>query len=271
MTKITPEAPRQFINRELSSLAFNQRILEEAQDKDNPLLERAKFAAIVSSNLDEFFMVRVAAVRDQLLAGLDEPDEAGLTPQQVWEQISIQVHQMINDLYSCYGRSLRPSLKRENIQLTKGKKLDLAQEEYLATYFHRGIYPVLTPMVVDSSRPFPLLLNRSLNIALLLANQENEEEPVFATVQVPAVLDRLVAVPAEDSKTCLVFLEEIIKKHIQTLFAGHRILALGCYRITRNADLSLDEEGAEDLLEAIEQSIKLRKWGKLSDWNMKRA
>jgi len=263
MVGITPGAPRQFINRELSSLAFNQRVLEEAQDKDNPLLERAKFAAIVSSNLDEFFMIRVAAVRDQLLAGLDEPDEAGLTPQQVWEQISIQVHRMIGDLYSCYGRSLRPNLKRENIQLTKGKKLDLAQEEFLETYFHRGIYPVLTPMVVDSSRPFPLLLNRSLNIALLLANQENQGEPVFATVQVPAVLDRLVAVPAEDSKTCLVFLEEIIKKYIQTLFAGHRILAIGCYRITRNADLSLDEEGAEDLLEAIEQSIKQRKWGEV--------
>jgi len=263
MAEVIPETPRQFINRELSSLAFNQRILEEAQDKDNPLLERGKFAAIVSSNLDEFFMVRVATIRDQLLAGLDEPDEAGLTPQQVWEQISIQVHQMMADLYSCYGRSLRPSLKRENIQLTKGKKLDLAQEEFLAAYFHRGIYPVLTPMVVDSSRPFPLLLNRSLNIAVLLANQENEDEPIFATVQVPAVLDRLVAVPAEDSKTCLVFLEEIIKKYIQTLFAGHRILAMGCYRITRNADLSLDEEGAEDLLEAIEQSIKQRKWGEV--------
>ncbi len=258
-----PEVEGQFINRELSSLAFNQRILEEAQDKDNPLLERAKFAAIVSSNLDEFFMVRVATVRDQLLAGLDEPDEAGLTPQQVWEQISIQVHQMMTELYSCYGRSLRPNLKRENIQLTKGRKLDLAQEEFLSTYFHRSVYPVLTPMVVDSSRPFPLLLNLSLNIALLLANQENGGEPIFATVQVPAVLDRLVAVPVTDAKTCLVFLEEIIKKNIHTLFAGHRILAMGCYRITRNADLSLDEEGAEDLLAAIEQSIKQRKWGEV--------
>lgn len=263
MSDKTQSIPRQFINRELSSLAFNQRVLEEAQDKDNPLLERAKFAAIVSSNLDEFFMVRVAAVWDQLLAGLDEPDEAGLTPKQVWEQMSIQVHQMIGDLYSCYGRSLKPSLKREFIYLTKGKKLDLEQKKFLASYFHKCIYPVLTPMVVDSSRPFPLLLNRSLNIALLLANQENEGEPIFATVQVPAVLDRLVAVPAEDSKTYLVFLEEIIKSYIQTLFAGHRVLAMGCYRITRNADLSLDEEGAEDLLEAIEESIKKRRWGEV--------
>jgi polyphosphate kinase len=252
-----------YINRELSSLAFNQRVLEEAQDKDNPLLERVKFASIVSSNLDEFFMIRVAAIWDQLLACLDEPDEAGMTPRQVWEQISLKVHQMMKDLYSCYGRSLRPTLKRENIYLSKGKKLDFPQTNFLENYFHKSVYPVLTPMVVDNSRPFPLLLNRSLNIAVLLANQEDETEPIFATVQVPSLLDRLVTVPSESSKTCLVLMEEIVKNNIQTLFAGHRILAMGCYRITRNADLSLDEEGAEDLLEAIEQSIQRRKWGEV--------
>ncbi len=263
MTAKNKEAPRRFINRELSSLAFNQRVLEEAQDKDNPLLERVKFAAIVSSNLDEFFMVRVAAIWDQLLAGLQEADEAGLRPQQVWEQISLQVHVMTADLYSCYARSLKPSLKREGIQVTRGKKLNASQKEYLEKYFHRSVYPVLTPMVVDSSRPFPLLLNRSLNIAVLLANQENADEPIFATVQVPAVMDRLVPVPSEGMKYCLIFLEEIIKENIHFLFAGHKILAMGCYRITRNADLSLDEEGAEDLLEAIEQSVRQRKWGEV--------
>lgn len=263
MTGKNKETQKRFINRELSSLAFNQRVLEEAQDKDNPLLERVKFAAIVSSNLDEFFMVRVAAVWDQLLAGLHDPDEAGLTPQQVWEQIALQVHAMMNDLYSCYVRSLKPGLKRESIQLTKGKKFTTEQKEYLDQYFQRTVYPVLTPMVVDSSRPFPLLSNRSLNIAVLLANQENSSETVFATVQVPAVLDRLVSVPSDDMKHCLVFLEEIIKENIQFLFAGHQILAMGCYRITRNADLSLDEEGAEDLLEAIEQSVRQRKWGEV--------
>lgn len=258
-----PDAPSNFINRELSSLSFNLRVLEEAQDTDNPLLERAKFASIVSTNLDEFFMVRVAGVWDQIEAGLTEPDEAGLTPQQVWEQISKTVHHMITNLYRCYGRSLRTGLKKEQIHLSKGKKLDLNQKVFLDQHFLNNIFPVLTPMVVDSSRPFPLLLNRSLNIAILLANPNGDSDPIFATVQVPAVLERLVEVPSSTYKTTLVFLEEIIKENLPALFNGHRVLAKGCFRITRNADLSLNEEGAEDLLEAIEQSVKQRRWGEV--------
>jgi len=257
------DAPENYINRELSSLAFNLRVLEEAQDTDNPLLERAKFASIVSTNLDEFFMVRVAAVWDQLQAGLTDPDEAGLTPQQVWDRVSKMVHLMIADLYSCYSRSLRPGLKKQQINLSRGKKLDDAQKAFLDNYYLRNVFPVLTPMVVDSSRPFPLLLNRSLNIAVLLENPNGDGEPVFATVQVPSVLDRMVSVPSKVYKTSLVFLEEIIKSNLPCLFNGHRILATGCFRITRNADLSLDEEGAEDLLEALEQSVKQRKWGEV--------
>lgn len=257
------DAPANYINRELSSLAFNQRVLEEAQDTSNPILERAKFAAIVSTNLDEFFMVRVAGVWDQLQAGLAEPDEAGLSPQQVWEQISKTVHNLIADLYGCYNRSLRPGLKKEQIHLSKGKKLDESQKAFLSNYYQRNVFPVLTPMVVDSSRPFPLLMNRSLNIALLLANPDDDSEPVFATVQVPSVLERMVSIPSAIYKPSLVFLEDIIKDNLSCLFTGHRILAQGCFRITRNADLSLDEEGAEDLLEEIEQSVKQRKWGEV--------
>ncbi len=257
------DAPANYINRELSSLAFNRRVLEEAQDTANPILERAKFAAIVSTNLDEFFMVRVAGVWDQLQAGLAEPDEAGLSPQQVWEQISKSVHSLIADLYGCYNRSLRPGLKKEQIHLSKGKKLDESQKAFLGNYYQRNVFPVLTPMVVDSSRPFPLLMNRSLNIALLLANPDDDSEPVFATVQVPSVLERMVSIPSALYKSSLVFLEDIIKDNLSCLFTGHRILAQGCFRITRNADLSLDEEGAEDLLEEIEQSVKQRKWGEV--------
>ncbi len=258
-----PDSPSNYINRELSSLAFNSRVLEEAQDTDNPLLERAKFASIVSTNMDEFFMVRVAGVWDQIEAGFIEPDESGLTPQQVWEQISKTVHRMISDLYRCYGRSLKPGLKKEQIHLSKGKKLDPIQKEFLDHYYLNNIFPVLTPMVVDSSRPFPLLLNRSLNIAVLLANPDQDGQPIFATVQVPAVLERMVAIPSTVYRASLIFLEEVIKDNLSALFNGHRILAKGCFRITRNADLSLDEEGAEDLLEAIEQSVKQRKWGEV--------
>lgn len=263
MRKNNPDAPSNYINRELSSLAFNWRVLEEAQDTENPLLERAKFASIVSSNLDEFFMVRVAGVWDQIEAGLKEPDESGLNPHQVWEQISKTVHHMITDLYSCYGRSLKPGLKKEQIHLSKGKKLDPTQKDFLDNYYLNTVFPVLTPMVVDSSRPFPLLLNRSLNIAVLLANPGEDSEPIFATVQVPSVLERIVSIPSSTYQVSLIFLEEIIKDNLPLLFNGHRILAKGCFRITRNADLSLDEEGAEDLLEAIEQSVKQRKWGEV--------
>ncbi len=257
------DAADNYINRELSSLAFNLRVLEEAQDTDNPLLERAKFASIVSTNLDEFFMVRVAGVWDQLQAGLTDSDEAGLTPQQVWDRMSKMVHLMIADLYSCYSRSLRPGLKKQQINLSRGKKLDDAQRAFLDNYYLRTVFPVLTPMVVDSSRPFPLLLNRSLNIAVLLENPNGDGKPVFATVQVPSVLERVVSIPSKVYKTSLVFLEEIIKSNLPCLFNGHRILSTGCFRITRNADLSLDEEGAEDLLEALEQSVKQRKWGEV--------
>lgn len=257
------DTPDNYINREFSSLAFNLRVLEEAQDTDNPMLERAKFASIVSTNLDEFFMVRVAGVWDQLQAGLTETDESGLSPQQVWDQISRMVHLMIKDLYNCFNRSLKPGLKKQQIQLSRGKKLDQAQRAFLDNYYSRTVFPVLTPMVVDSSRPFPLLLNRSLNIAILLENPDGYGEPIFATVQVPSVLERMVSIPSPTYQTALVFLEEIIKEHLPDLFDGHRILTRGCFRITRNADLSLDEEGAEDLLEAIEQSVKQRKWGEV--------
>ena len=252
-----------FINRELSSLEFNKRVLQEAHDTSNPLLERARFVSICSSNLDEFTMVRVAAVQDQVQAGLGESDESGFTPQQLLEQISLVMHQMMEDMYHCFERSLKPALKRENLVLGRLKKLNLRQHAFLQNFFLKTVYPVLTPMVVDKSRPFPLLANRSLNIGLLLENEKQNSERVFATVQVPTVLDRLVEVPAEEGKRVFVLLEDIIKEYMGRLFTGHRIMTMGCYRITRNAGLGVDEEGAEDLLEAIQQSLKMRKWGEV--------
>ncbi|MDD3269953.1 MAG: RNA degradosome polyphosphate kinase [Syntrophomonadaceae bacterium] len=252
-----------FINRELGSLEFNKRVLEEAYDPSNPLLERARFVSIVSANLDEFTMVRVAAVWDQVLADLGETDEAGFTPRQLLEELSQRMHAMMDDLYSCFERSLKPALKRENLIMARLKKLSPKQREFTKNLFLKTIYPVLTPMVVDKSRPFPLLSNRSLNIGLLLEDEMQSKEPVFATVQVPAVLDRLVELKAEDGKRTFMLLEEIIKEQMEQLFTGHRIITMGCYRITRNAGLGVDEEGAEDLLEAIQQSLKMRKWGEV--------
>ena len=250
-----------YINRELSWLEFNERVLEEAIDTNNPILERLKFASIVSSNLDEFFMVRVATLSDQVHAGFNKPDAAGLTAQEQIDRISVRAHKMVQDQYNCFNRSLVSTLRKENIFFLKPSALTEKQKEFIEAYYSRMVYPVLTPMVVDQSRPFPLILNKSLNIALLLDNKEEEGEPIFATVQVPAVLDRHMELPSVNGEQNFILLEDVIKMHMDTLFRGHEILGMGCYRITRNADQGLDEEGAEDLLEAIEQFIKKRKWG----------
>lgn len=250
-----------YINRELSWLEFNNSVLEEAQDKKNPLFERLKFISISSSNLDEFFMVRVASIWDQVLADFNKPDPSGLTPTLQIQKISQRVHKMVYDQYNCFNRSLLITLKRQNIFFLKAQRLDSYQYSYIDKYYWKNIYPVLTPMVVDPSRPFPLVMNKSLNIALTLQDNENPERNYFATVQVPSLLGRFIELPEKDNKKAFILLEEVIKMFIHTLFNGHKILNMGCYRITRNADLGVDEEGAEDLLEAIEQSIQKRKWG----------
>lgn len=248
-----------FINRELSWLEFNKRVLEEAADKTNPLLERLKFLSIVNSNLDEFFMIRVASLIEQVQANFNKVDFAGLSSSEQVKKITEKVHKMVHEQYDIY-KNLENELKNEHIVILKPEDINSDQTEFINVYFHSKIYPVLTPMVVDSSRPFPLILNKSLNIALFIDGKE-EEENIFATVQVPSVLGRIVELPKCNDDKCFILLEDIIKMHINDIFMGHNIKAIGCYRITRNADLSIDEEGAEDLLEAIQQSVKNRKWG----------
>ena len=257
------ESADYYINRELSWLEFNERVLEEAYDSSNPLLERLKFLSIVSSNLDEFFMIRVASLYDQISAGFNKADIAGLTPGDQIDSISLRAHRMAKKQYNCYNRSLLRHLKKEDIRILKEKDLTGQQRKYVEEYYSNTVYPVLTPMVVDRSRPFPLVLNKSLNIALLLENKEDKNEPIFGTIQVPAVLERLMEIPTETGGRHFMLLEEIIKMHVYTLFSGHNVISMACYRITRNADQGLDEEGAEDLLEAIEQFLKKRKWGRV--------
>ncbi len=251
-----------FINRELSWLEFNGRVLEEACDtRNNPVLERMKFLSIVSSNLDEFFMVRVASLMDQYLAGINGRDFSGMTAEEQLLKIEEKIQVMVKEQYDCYNKSLIPALKKEKILIKKLNELDKRQEKFIEDYYFNTIYPVLTPMVVDKSRPFPLVLNKSLNIALILEN-DDEDEPIFGMVQVPSVLDRLIKVPSDElSNQCFVFLEDVIEKYIDKLFTGYNKFTLTQFRITRNTDQALDEEEAEDLLQAIEEYIKKRKWG----------
>ncbi len=252
--------PALYENRELSWLEFNQRVLWEAENIENPLFERVKFLSIVSSNLDEFFMVRVASLMEQIHAGYDKPDFSGLSPKEQIEQISIRAHTMVEDQCNVFKRSILQGLKKENIIFTLDfSQLSEQQIEYIDHYFENNLYPILTPMAVDSSRPFPLILNKSLNIATIL---EKDGQEFFATVQVPAMINRYLEIPAaHEGERQFVMLKDIITHHISTLFMGYSVLCSSAYRITRNADLTIDEEEAEDLLLEIEKSIKKRKWG----------
>ena len=252
--------PEYFTNRELSWLQFDHRILGEARDKDNPLFERIKFLSITASNLDEFFMVRVASLKDQVNAGYNKKDIAGMTPQEQLQALQEKIHELVELQYSTYNRSLLPKLQSAGLTILRHHEM-LTEEEgrYVDRYFMENIYPVLTPMAVDSSRPFPLIRNKSLNLGVMMTKGEGKEEE-FAMVQVPGVLSRIVELPGEEG-TRIIFLEEIIERNIQKLFLNHTILCVYPFRIMRNADLSIEEEDAEDLLIEIEKQIKKRQWG----------
>ena len=251
--------PRYFLNRELSWLEFNQRVLAQALSPDNPVFEQMKFLSITSTNLDEFFMIRVASLRDQVRAKYKRPDAAGLTPKEQLKRIGERAHQMMEELYRIYRENLLPELCRNKIRILHPAELSREQFEEMTRYFEHEVYPVLTPMAADKSRPFPLILNKSLNLGVLL--EGSDEEPVFATVQVPSVLPRMVPLQTSGEGRDFVLLEDVIQMHLGRLFEGKQILCAYPYRITRNADLTLEEEEAEDLLQEIKKSLRKRKWG----------
>jgi len=257
--------PKLYYNRELSWILFDQRILSEARDKNIPLFERLKFLSITASNLDEFFMVRVASLKDMVNANYDKCDIAGMTPSEQLDQISVEIHQLVSQQYSTYNRSLLPLLEQNGLHVIKHHE-DLSEQEaaFIDEYFMENVYPVLTPMAVDSSRPFPLIRNKSLNIAALVQKKDEKEELEFATVQVPSVLSRLIRIPnaeGENYQYKIILLEEVIERNIQKLFLNYDIVSSHPYRIMRNADLSIDEEEAADLLKEIEKQVKKRQWG----------
>ncbi|TCT14679.1 polyphosphate kinase [Natranaerovirga pectinivora] len=258
MERINFDNTLNYENRELSWIEFNQRVLDEAKNHENPIFERIKFLAIVSSNLDEFFMIRVASLKEQVKAGYIKADFSGLTSKMQLKKISQRVHTLVDSQYEEYNKNIIPILEKEGIVFLNMHKLSKNQQEFVQEYFEEILYPVLTPMAVDSSRPFPLINNKSLNIAALI-KKENEE--MFATVQVPSVLPRFVEIPSENKSKQFILLEEIIKHNINKLFLGHNVISATTYRITRNSDLSIDEEEAQDLLREIEESVKKRKFG----------
>ncbi len=249
-----------FINRELSWLEFDARVLGEVEDVLNPLFERLKFLSITASNLDEFFMVRVASLKDMVNAGYTKKDIAGMTAAEQLAALDERTHAFVKRQYKIYNDELVPALAREGFHIIGShEELTHEQEIFVDKYFHEDVYPVLTPMAVDSSRPFPLIRNKTLNIAALLKKKNGDDGTEFATVQVPSVLPRFVRLPGEQDT--IILLEEIIERNIDKLFLNYDILCAYPYRIMRNADLSIDEEDAADLLKEIEKQLKKRQWG----------
>lgn len=253
---------RNYINREMSWLEFNYRVLQEAMDYTMPILERLKYISIFSSNLDEFYMVRVASIKDQVALGFVDEDASGLSPQRQLKMISKKTHELVELQYQNYRESLLPELMENDIHLSHYE--ELTEEEHIEAerYFDEIVYPVLTPMAVDFSRPFPLISNRSLNICAFVEDPSKPDETFFATVQVPQKLGRLVKIKSKRKGVSqYVFLEELIQKNLHKLFYGKRVLSSHIYRITRNADLSVSDDDAEDLLLVIEKSLRQRRWG----------
>lgn len=264
LDRMSKQIMSHYVNRDLSWIEFNRRVLREAQDPTTPLLERAKFLAIVSSNLDEFISVRGAGVQSQMKAGLTKKDFTGYTPVGLWKRLIKRNSQMVTEQYRTFREVVR-GMAKEGIVFRSVDELNATQTTAMERYFHDIIFPVLTPMAVDQSRPFPLVHTKELYMSVLLRKEEDtsDEEPYFAIIQIPSILPRHIPLPVRSGtkRTEFVLMEDLIEKYIDTLFKGYTPYAVHPFRITRNSDLTLNEENAEDLLEEIEKELRRRRWG----------
>lgn len=253
-----------FINRELSWLEFNDRCLEEARDVENPLFERLNFISITGSNLDEFFMIRVASLHDQVKAEYNMPDPSGLKPAEQLKKISERAQELVRKQYSTVNRALIPALEKEQIRIKQTDQLTEDQLKFVQRYFESTVFPVLTPLGVDAGSPFPLIANKSLNLFVMInrSKRKGETHPTYAIVQIPTILPRIVQLP-EVAGTSFILLEDIVILFIHRLFNGVKIGNIARFRITRNADLEIDDEEAADLLLEIEHQIRKRQWGEV--------
>jgi polyphosphate kinase len=253
-----PSAAVAYFNRELSWLAFDRRVLEQAQDRRHPLLERVRFLAIVSSNLDEFFEIRVAGLMQQVDSGASEPGPDGLEPREQLRRIHSVVASLIEEQYRCWQEQLRPALAAEGIEVQSAPELSAADLNWVRAYFTEQVFPVLTPLALDQAHPFPQLANKTLNIVVSLRDpREPGGEPRIAILPVPRILPRLVLIaPTGKGPQRYIFLTEIIKLCAGELFPGHRLVSAHAFRITRNSDLYIDDEEAANLLKKIEEELR---------------
>ena len=261
--------PNNFFNRDLSWLEFNRRVLEEAVDPNLPLLDRIKFISIFFSNLDEYYMIRVSGIKEQIAAKIIEPTIDGLTPLQELKKIELNVRAMLNELYSLWNNSILPDLKENSINILQYDQLEENERIALKDYFNKEIYPVLTPLAFDPGRPFPYISNLSLSFAILVKNKKGEKH--FARVKIPSILPRLIRIEKIIGKEHLptnshfcakyIWLGDLIKANLPILFPGYQILQANRFRITRDTDIEIQEDEADDLLEVIEENIRQRRFG----------
>ena len=251
-------APQNFINRELSWLEFNRRVLEEAQDATQPLLERVKFLAIFSSNMDEFFEIRVSGIKQQIASGSTDTGSDGVPPSEVFAGIQATAHELVAAQYALWNREIVPQLAAQGIRIHEVASLCKEKAEWAHRYFLDEVFPVLTPLAVDASHPFPRILNKSHNL-LIRVRRPNDDEPLYSIVQVPRVGPRLISLPRQSGEAepwDYILLSNLIKHHIADLFPGLTVEGAHAFRITRNSDLYIDDEEAENLLRTIEQELR---------------
>ena len=251
-------AHENFINRELSWLEFNRRVLEEAQDPTQPLLERVKFLTIFSSNLDEFFEIRVAGIKQQIESETSDVGPDGLSPTEIFNSIQRIVRELVAAEYALWNNELLPELAKNGIRIRDVAQLSAKRAAWARRYFQEEVFPMLTPLAVDASHPFPQLSNKSHNL-LVRAKAQRGGEPLHAIVQVPRVVPRLIAMPrgkGKDEPWDYIYLASLVKHHIGELFPGLILDGVHAFRVTRNSDLYIDDEEAENLLRTIEQELR---------------
>ena len=251
-----------FVNREQSWLAFNRRVLEEAADPSNPLLERVKFLAIASTNLDEFFEIRVAGVMELVEAGLPGENPDGIKPSEELERVRTDAHTFTAEMHRTWRELLLPELAKAGVEFRPVRQLSLAQQKWVDNYFRKEVYPILTPLAIDTAHPFPVLLNKSLNLVVLLQDpRQVRRTPRMAVVQVPRAFPRVLRVPEADGPRAYVFTADVVQANLRELFPGLEVVHASTFRVTRDSNLDVDEVQAIDLMSSIEKELIKRRRG----------
>ena len=261
MARLSLDNPSYFLNREISWLAFNRRVLEEAEDERNPLLERVKFLAITASNLDEFFEVRVAGLLQRIEDGKAEPGPDGMTPQDECTELARTTHEFVAAQYRCWNEQLRPALAQSGIRVLRLNELDGLAMDFVSSYSERELDPLLTPVTIDPAHPFPRVINKALCQALLLRRRRRSAVTYMGVITVPRALPRLVRLPSHNGNTDYINLADLVAAHAAQMYRGYDIISEAAFRITRNSNLYMQEEESRNVLETVRTELYNRRKG----------